>query len=430
MSRCKYRGFTLIELLVVIAIIATLIALLLPAIQSSRESARRAHCINNMKQLALGCNLHLSSRNCFPSGGWGYGWLGEAGGRYGKNQPGAWTFSILPFIEQMDVHEIGAGTSTDPSGPGKGNDPQGNPRSARYLALLRRVQIPMPLFICPTRRDEALTPPSPSTSPVIADIHNIYGTPADGANSDTRSTMEVAAVAKTDYVGNTGSSGRNVKECCSGPMFVATGDQPLPPPTYENIAGNWFRGFGTLGCNGNNREPYDGVIFIHSETTANLVKDGLSRTYLLGEKHVVPNVWKKGAMWVPANLPVGTTNGSWAIQNPMIYDEGDEKSMYCAAHPQTLRTAYYPPIQDGMEKGLPYSPATPSWADQSIYASQAGHAIAYRSYAYGSAHSGSFNMAFCDGSVHSIPYDVDPRIHGLLASKSDGNTFDETLLSD
>ena len=65
-SRQK-RGFTLVELLVVIAIIGILIALLLPAIQAAREAARRAKCLNNLKQIGLGFQNHQSTKNRFPS---------------------------------------------------------------------------------------------------------------------------------------------------------------------------------------------------------------------------------------------------------------------------------------------------------------------------------------------------------------------------
>jgi len=91
-------GFTLVELLVVIAIIGILIAMLLPAVQAVRESARRIQCSNNLKQIALGTLNYESAHGGFPVNQVGHGESRGLGGHY------SWLVSVLPFVEQENLH--------------------------------------------------------------------------------------------------------------------------------------------------------------------------------------------------------------------------------------------------------------------------------------------------------------------------------------
>jgi prepilin-type N-terminal cleavage/methylation domain-containing protein/prepilin-type processing-associated H-X9-DG protein len=96
----RSRGFTLVELLVVIAIIGILIALLLPAVQAARESARRLQCANNLKQIGVALHNYHSSYGYFPPGM--YFNASEAPSTT-ENFHSNWVILTLPFLEQQSL---------------------------------------------------------------------------------------------------------------------------------------------------------------------------------------------------------------------------------------------------------------------------------------------------------------------------------------
>lgn len=133
----RRRAFSLMELLVVIAVIATLIGLLMPAVQKAREAAYRVACQNNLRQFGLAFHQHHDDRGYFPSGGLSYHWLpdyDDAGiPLSAPEQRAGWGFQILPYIEQDNVWRGGRETT-------------------REGRVLRAVKTPIKLFFCPSRR--------------------------------------------------------------------------------------------------------------------------------------------------------------------------------------------------------------------------------------------------------------------------------------
>ena len=227
------HGFTLVELLVVIAIIAILVAMIVPAVQQVRESARRAHCLNNLKQMGVALHSYHSTHRTFPPGfistvedpNWRYQ-TGNTRSFPQERGPG-WSFFalILPYLEQDNLH---AQINID------------LPITAPENAAVRRTSVP--LFLCPSDTNGRVIQITTCGSPPI----------------ETNTPKALSDAAVCSYVGSLGG-GSSVD-----PNYGA----------YE-----W--------------QPFNGVFHRNSRIRAADITDGLSYTIGIGERmsRIAESTW-------------------------------------------------------------------------------------------------------------------------------------------
>jgi prepilin-type N-terminal cleavage/methylation domain-containing protein/prepilin-type processing-associated H-X9-DG protein len=157
-------AFTLVELLVVIAIIGILIGLLLPAVQQVREASHKAECINNLKQIGLGCHNAANTIGCLPAA---YGWYPTFTPTDGSGW-GSELFHLLPYIEQDGLY-----TSAAVTGPNfNGEDPGGVYYSAqaRFGTDTFVGAEAIKLFLCPS---DPTAPPSVAVTDPAHSVDNL-----------------------------------------------------------------------------------------------------------------------------------------------------------------------------------------------------------------------------------------------------------------
>lgn len=236
-ARASRAAFTLIELLVVIAIIGVLVSLLLPAVQSAREAARRSQCSNNLKQIGLAF-LNFESANGHLPQGPHDGWADNNFACCNAAHPDGWNhfFKILPYMEQQAVYNL-VNFEIPPKASGRDTIANGE-------AYVSRIAIAA--FYCPSRR-----------------MSERYG------------SNEITATSRNDYAGSQGFRTGKPESCMPNSMLP---EKPNGLPDSHPDATEINRG---------NKPGYRGAIVwsgLNAKRQLAHFRDGTSYGLLVAEK--------------------------------------------------------------------------------------------------------------------------------------------------
>jgi hypothetical protein len=203
----------------------------------------------------------------------------------------------------------------------------------------KAIGSPAPSFNCPSRRNVA-------TWPLKRSLYN----------SDDPASKQVG---RTDFASNAGDGD------CEGPSPEGAGPGLGQMGTIDQFNW-WWKGQGFASPDA----KYTGVCYARSNLKLSAISDGLSKTYLLGERYLDP-----------ASLTTGL-------------DEGDNENYLAGFNNDSSRSTRNAPARD--KAGMAYSDR------------------------FGSSHPGGFSMVFVDGSIRHVEFEIDPTVHRVAGNRSDG----------